>query len=367
MMMVQKRRQVTYREAGVDIEAEEEALREVVKKCHESFVFRKGPGSAVIPISHFSGVVKISEKLGLAVKTDGVGSKVLIAQLMEKYDTVGIDCVAMNVNDVVCVGAEPLSFVDYIAVQKPDPLLLKEIASGLVEGARRAKVAIVGGEIAQLPEIIQGSVEGRGFDLAGMCIGLLPLNRLLSGEAVREGDVVVGFESSGIHSNGLTLARKVLLEKAKLSLFKPAEGLDRPLGEELLEPTRIYVAEALEMLDSGLQVKAMAHITGKGLLNLGRIGGDCGFLIENLPPPPPIFNLIQSSGKVAEEEMYRVFNMGIGFCAVIPKEEVDLALKIAEKHGGRAHLLGKAVKDPERRIRIKPKRLVGVRGRFEKY
>ena len=356
----------TYKDAGVDVEREDEALKRVVEWCSKTFSLRKDVGSPAIPIAHFAGVVKLSQNLGLAIKTDGVGTKVFIAQLMDKYDTVGIDCVAMNVNDVICVGAEPISFVDYLAIQQPNPKILEEIAIGLMKGAKKAGITIVGGEIAQLPEMIMGKREGCGFDLVGMCVGLVQLNKIVTGEKISEGDVVIGLESSGIHSNGLTLARKILLEKAKLDVEKYVDELGRSLGEELLEPTKIYVPEILDMLKKGLNVKVMAHITGKGLLNLLRVGENFGYILEKLPEPPKIFGLIQKYGKIPDEEMFRVYNMGIGFCVVLPKNEADEALSIAEKHGTKGWVLGWAVKDPERKLFIKPKKLVGFKGVFKK-
>ncbi|RLI28270.1 MAG: phosphoribosylformylglycinamidine cyclo-ligase [Candidatus Hecatellales archaeon] len=353
-----------YRKAGVDVKAEDEALRKVVEECHKTFSFREGPGKPVIPIANFAGIVTLTGNKGLAVKTDGVGTKVFIAQLMDKYDTVGIDCVAMNVNDLICLGAEPITFIDYIALQKPDSRLLHELAKGLVKGAEQAGVTIVGGEIAQLPEMIRGQREGFGFDLVGMAVGLLDLDKIIDGRNISEGDVVIGLESSGIHSNGLTLARKILLEEAGLNLHEPAEGLDKPLGEELLTPTRIYVKEVLSMLRAGLKIKGMAHLTGKGILNLGRVGPTCGYLLEWLPEPQPIFKLIQKLGKLPDSEMYQVFNMGVGFCLVVEKEDAEEALSLAEKQGLKAWILGKAVRDPERKIVLKPKGLTAIGGRF---
>ena len=353
-----------YRKAGVDVEAEDEALKLVVEECRKTFNLRRNLGSPVIPIAHFAGIIKFNEKLGLALKTDGVGTKVLVAQLLEKYDTVGIDCVAMNVNDIICVGAEPVSFVDYIAVQQPNAKLLSEIAKGLAEGAKQAKITIIGGEIAQLPEIIKGKREGFGFDLAGMCLGIVELDKIVDGGNLREGDVIIGLESSGIHSNGLTLARKILIDKAKLDLFKPLEGLNKTLGEELLTPTKIYVQEVLEMLKKGINVKAMAHITGKGLLNLRRVGRGFGYQIDYLPEPQPIFKIIQKYGKIPDQEMYEVFNMGVGFCLVTPKEESEEALQIAEKHKVKGYVLGRVVKDPERKVVLKPRSLISAGNRF---
>jgi len=355
----------SYRRAGVDVEAEDEALKLVVEECRKTFSLRRGVGSPATPIAYFTGVVRLNEKLGLALKTDGVGTKVFIAQLMDRYDTVGIDCVAMNVNDIICIGAEPIAFVDYIALQRPEPRLLQEIARGLAEGARQANITIIGGEIAQLPEMIRGKREGFGFDLAGMCVGIVELEKMIEGLKVAEGDLVVGLESSGIHSNGLTLARKILLERAGLSLFERVEGLDKTLGEELLTPTRIYVKPVLEMLRDGIEIHGMAHITGRGLLNLSRASPHAGYLLERLPEPQPIFKIIQKYGGIPESEMYQVFNMGVGFCLILPPSEVERALDKAEKWGVKAYILGRVVKDPERKVILKPKGLVGVGGRFK--
>ena len=212
--------------------------------------------------------------------------------------------------------------------------------------------------------MIRGKREGLGFDLVGMAVGLVDLEKMVDGREISEGDLVVGLGSSGIHSNGLTLARKVLLEKAGLNLQETVEGLDKPLGEELLTPTRIYVKTVLAMLKAGLNIKGMAHLTGKGILNLSRIGPRCGYVLDWLPDPQPIFKLIQRLGKLSDKEMYQVFNMGVGFCLVLPREEAEEALEIAGKHGVEAWILGRAVEDSERKILLKPKGLKAVKGRF---
>ncbi|RLI03440.1 phosphoribosylformylglycinamidine cyclo-ligase [Candidatus Bathyarchaeota archaeon] len=356
----------TYKDAGVDVEEEDKALKLMIEWCSKTFNFRSDIGKPVIPIGHFAGIIKFLDKYGLVLKTDGVGSKVFIAQLMNKYDTVGIDCVAMNVNDVICVGAEPLSFVDYIALQKPDKKMLEEIAKGLYEGAKLAKVTIVGGEVAQLPEMIKGKREGYGFDLVGMCIGVVDLEKIVDGKNLVEGDVVIGLESSGIHSNGLTLARKVLLDGAGMDVFSYIDEFGCTLGEELLKPTKIYVQEVMEMIKAGLNIKVLANITGKGLLNLLRVGEGYGYVLENLPQPHPIFKLIQKIGKIPEEEMYSVYNMGVGFCIVTSKEDADKVIDIAEKHKTKAYKLGFAVKDPERKLYLKSVKLLGFKGKFKR-
>ncbi len=355
---------ISYRSSGVDIIQEDKVMKKIVELLNKTHNFVDMIGKPVIPIAHFAGVIRISENMGLALKTDGVGTKVFIAQLLDKYDTVGIDCVAMNVNDIICVGAKPIAFVDYLAIQKPEPKMLEEIASGLVKGAEYAKISIVGGETAQLPEMIKGKRGSRGFDLAGMCIGTVALDKLITGEKLNENDVVIGLKSSGIHSNGLTLARRILLKK--FSVHKYLDDLGRTLGEELLEPTRIYVKEILELIEANMNVKVLANITGKGILNLLRVGEGYGYVIENLPEPQPIFKIIQRAGRISDEEMYRVYNMGVGFCIVLPKNEADDAVDIISRKGAEAIILGKAVKDPERKLIIKPKKLVGFKNFLKK-
>lgn len=351
-----------YAEAGVDSRREEEAMEGLKPIFEATFSFRRGIGAPAIPIGHFAGIVKLDGKRGLALKTDGVGTKILIAQLMDKYDTIGIDCVAMCANDIICVGAEPISFLDYIAVERIDPELLGELAKGLAKGAEMAGVSIVGGEIAQVPDMIKGRAEGRGFDLVGMCAGVVDLDRIVTGGRLSEGDALIGLRSSGIHSNGLSLARRVLLEEAGLGLDAQPGGLERSLGEELLEPTAIYVRPILRMLEEGLGVKFMANITGEGILNLCRAEAGFGFAIEDLPEPQPIFRIIQELGSLRDGEMYKVFNMGIGFCVALPRGEVDRAISIAEWGGFEAFVLGKAVRDPERKVVLKPLRLMGRKG-----
>ncbi len=297
----------------------------------------------------------------MAISTDGVGTKVLVAQMMDRYDTVGIDCVAMNVNDLICVGAEPISMVDYIAIQRMDPALLDEIAVGLEEGARRAKISISGGEIAQLPEIIAGEAGHNAFDLAGTAIGTVALDRIITGRQVEPGDVVVGIESNGVHSNGLTLARRVLLSgNDRLDVRASAPGLEGCVGDELLRPTHIYVQEVVEMLAAGLQVRGLAHITSDGFLNLRRLTCDCGYVIDDLPEVPPIFRLIRERGRVDWAEMFSVFNMGIGFCLIVPPSDAGAVIRVAAEHGKRATAIGRTTHDPSRTVSVPAFGLVGI-------
>lgn len=319
---------VTYKEAGVDISA--------IKKSQESIgrlIRSTQRGTSTIHgFGHYAGLVEIRSGVLLATHTDGVGTKVMIANALGKYDTVGIDCVAMNVNDVVCVGAAPASFVDYIAANKNDSAIFDELVRGLVAGAKKAGVPIVGGETAIMPDMFGG--EGFAFDLAGTVTGLVDKDRVVLGKDMRAGDAVVGACSTGLHSNGYTLARKALFPK--YSMRDRVRGVGR-IGEALLEPTEIYVRPVLEMLDR-CTIHGLAHITGGSFTKLTRLRR-VGFEIDSLPPPPSIINLIADQG-VADGEMYRTFNMGVGFCVVAPDGEADEIISVFKRHRIRADVIG---------------------------
>jgi phosphoribosylformylglycinamidine cyclo-ligase len=274
-----------------------------------------------------------------------------------RYDTVGIDCVAMNVNDLICVGATPLTMLDYIAVEEADPEVFAQIGRGLAEGAKQANVSIVGGETAQVPDMLKGTAPGRGLDLVGMAVGVVPDGALIDGSAVKPGDAVIGVASGGIHSNGLTLARRVLLHRFKLDAYLP--DLGTTLADELLRPTRIYVPQAKAIADAGIRVRAMAHITGDGLLNLRRVEAPVGFELFDLPEPPAIFQLIERYGEVPRAEMRVVYNMGIGLAVTVAESDVPATLQVIRATGVDAWHIGTAVDDPERRVRILDERLVG--------
>ncbi len=302
----------TYADSGVDIKAEEEAigaLKKHFKLKERSF------GNPIRLEGAYAGLLDLGDML-IGMTTDGVGSKVLVATEMGDWKTIGIDCVAMNVNDLYAMGIEPIAFVDYLALESIEPTIIDQIGQGLEEGARRANVSIIGGETASLPDII------RGFDLAGSCIGVVSKHHLVTGSNIVEGDAVIGIPSSGIHSNGLTLARKLL---SKYSLYERLGNLGCALGEELLKPTRIY-SEALE-ISKDCEVHGMAHITGGGLLNLRRLT-HLGFDVSDPLKPPEIFNLIEAEG-VKAEEMYKTFNMGMGFTVIAPTSEVDTIIHLS--------------------------------------
>src|SRR5271165_5556315 len=266
-----------YREAGVDIAAADAGLAKIIATIKGTWPAAGQLGGVALDIGYFANVIDIGGGMGLAICTDGVGSKSIIADMLKKYDTIGVDCVAMNVNDLICVGARPLSMVDYIAVGTADAEMLGAIAIGLVEGARQAGISISGGEIAQLKDVVTG------FDLVGMAVGLVPLDGIITGRDLVPGDAVIGISSNGIHSNGLTLARRALFEQGGFGVGHVFPELGVPLGHELLRPTPIYVQEALDIRKEVPTVKALVNITGDGLLNLPRVAAKVGFKLDNLP------------------------------------------------------------------------------------
>jgi len=345
-----------YKEAGVDIAEADAGLRNIVSRITATWP-KSGLGAVQLPIGYFANVIDLGG-IGLGICTDGVGSKAIVAQLMGKYDTIGIDCVAMNVNDLLCVGARPLSMVDYIAIEAADAAMLDGIAVGLAEGARQAGISISGGEISQLRDVV------RGFDLVGMAVGTVALDRIIVGRSIRPGDRVIGIASNGIHSNGLSLARRAFFERAGVSVDHVFPELGCPLGEELLRPTFIYVPEILEIIERIPSVKALIHITGDGLLNLPRVDAEVGFVIDNLPPPPLIFGLIEEHGAVEPAEMFEVYNMGIGFCVIVAEADLEATLAILARHHRAASVIGYAIADPTKSVHLPQHKLVGSGKRF---
>src|SRR5262249_2764244 len=352
-------REEIYQQSGVDTAEADAGLKNIIKRVQGTWP-RRGMGRVVLPIGYFANVIEM-DGVGVALCTDGVGTKTIVATMMGKYDTIGLDCVAMNVNDMICVGAKPLSMVDYIAIDRADAGMLDAIGVGLCRGAEIAGISISGGETAQLKDIVNG------FDLVGMAVGRVDLDKVLSGKDVAEGDVVIGVRSNGIHSNGLSLARRAFFGGARpYSVDHKFAELDVPIGEELLKPTHIYVPEALEIFARVPRVKALANMTSDGLLNLVRVAAPVGFVIDRLIEPQPIFPLIQSHAGVDDAEMYEVFNMGIGFCYVVAPADVDLTLSILKAPGLTAQVIGHAVADPEKKVRIPQRSLVGQHKKFLK-
>jgi phosphoribosylformylglycinamidine cyclo-ligase len=284
----------------------------------------------VLASGHYANVIRIDDRTGIAVTTDGVGTKLVVAEQLGVWDTVGIDCVAMNVNDVICVGATPVAMVDYLAVERADAEVAERIGVGLARGAEQAGIEIVGGELAQLGDLI------RGLDLAGACFGVVALDSLITGSAIEPGDAVIGLPSSGLHSNGYTLARKALAE-----IPMEDERLGRQLGEALLEPTTIYVKPVLELIGSNADVRGLAHLTSGGLDNLLRLEADVGYQIDDPLPVPPLFELIQELGEVSDSEMREVFNMGCGFCCVVAEADEARALALLRSRHPEARRIGR--------------------------
>jgi phosphoribosylformylglycinamidine cyclo-ligase len=312
-----------YAESGVDTSRSDAAVGALVSVL--SRIDTGKPSRAVLGSGHYANVLRLDDETGLAVSTDGVGTKVIVAEQLGRFDTVGIDCIAMNVNDLICVGAEPIALVDYIAVEEADPEMLGQIAEGLRTGAEQAGIEIPGGELAQLPEVIKGHPSPTGFDLVGACFGLVKLDEIVTGASIEPGDAIVGVPSSGLHSNGYTLARSALPD-----LGEEFEGAT--VGDALIEPTRIYVREVVELLRSDVDVRGLAHITGDGFLNLGRLDASVGYRISDPLPPQRIFELIAERSGTPQTEMYEVFNMGCGLCCVVPAGDADEASSVL---GGR--------------------------------
>ena len=329
-----------YAAAGVDTH---EADRGVAALVDVLRGIESGRSSLTVPLpGHYASVIKVAPGLGVALATDSVGSKVIVAEQTQRFNTIGIDCVAMNVNDLICVGAEPLALLDYLAVEHADPELLSEIAVGLRVGAEAAGVEIPGGEVCQLPEVIRGHPSPYGFDLVGSAFGTVALDRIVDGGRCAPGDAVIGLPASGVHSNGLTLARRALLHDGGLTLDAAPVALAGPtVADALLEPTVIYVRAILELLRSELPVHGLAHITGGGLLNLLRLGDGIGFEITAPLPVPPVFELIAELGEVAPHEMWEVFNMGCGFCAIVPQSAAGDAVRLLERHHEGAAVIGR--------------------------
>ena len=288
------------------------------------------PSRAALTSGHYANVLKLDERRGLALSCDSVGSKVIVCEQLGRYDTIGIDLFGMNANDVICVGADPIALLDYIAVEEANPEVLEQIGIGLRAGAEQAGVEIPGGELAVLPEIVRGHPSPHGFDLVGFCVGLVELDAVVTGARIEPGDAIVGIPSSGIHSNGLSLARSVLRD-----LDEELDG--KTVGDLLLEPTVIYVQAVRELLESDLDVRGLAHITGDGFLNLLRLEAHAGYRIDSPLPVPPVFVHVAERGGVEDAELYEVFNMGCGFCVVVPRDEAEGAVELLERrHPGSA-------------------------------
>ncbi|SHF36245.1 phosphoribosylformylglycinamidine cyclo-ligase [Desulforamulus putei] len=337
-MSLPKSQPLTYAGAGVDIEAGNRAVH-LMKQAVRS-TFRPG---VLADIGGFGGLFALEpgkyREPVLVSGTDGVGTKLRVAQLTGIHNTIGIDAVAMCVNDILVQGAEPLFFLDYLAVGKLVPERVADIVSGVAEGCRQAGCALIGGETAEMP----GFYAEEEYDIAGFAVGIVDRSKIIDGKSIAAGDRVIGLPSSGLHSNGYSLARKALLEVAGYRVDTYVQQLGRTVGEELLTPTRIYVKTVLPLLER-FEIKGLAHITGGGLTeNIPRIlPREVKVVLDRAAwPVPPVFRLIQQIGRVAEEEMLRTFNMGIGMVLVVPPQQAPAVLQELDKRGEAAYLIGR--------------------------
>ena len=319
---------INYKDAGVDVangQKEVELIKKLVEKTQSENVLSKLGG--------FSGLFSL-ENLNiknpvLVSGTDGVGTKVMLAQIMDKHDTIGIDCVAMCVNDILCQGAKPLFFLDYIACGKLVPEKMEKIVKGVADGCLQANSSLIGGETAEMP----GLYKENDYDLAGFCVGIVDKEKIITGEKIKKGDHIFGLKSSGIHSNGYSLVRKIVLEKEKLSLDEKIEGLDTSLGEELLKPTKIYVKEILALLEK-IEINGLSHITGGGFYeNIPRMipDGLCAKIDVRNIPLPKIFSLLEKWGELDKKDMYETFNMGVGLVFAVDKNDIEKVKEIIDE------------------------------------
>jgi phosphoribosylformylglycinamidine cyclo-ligase len=324
-----------YKAAGVDIQAGNETVKRIKKH-----VQRTMRPEVLGNIGGFGGLfaLKPYEEPVLVSATDGVGTKLLIAMMMDKHDTVGVDCVAMCVNDIIVQGAEPLFFLDYLATGRLLPEQAEQVIKGIADGCEQAGCALIGGETAEMP----GMYSSGEYDIAGFAVGVAEKKDLLPRKDIQEGDVLIGLASSGLHSNGFSLVRKVLLQDRKHSLHEEIPALGQTLGEELLTPTRIYVKTIWTLLRE-FTIKGMAHITGGGFVeNIPRVlpEGACAVIDRSSWEIPPIFSLIQKEGAIGIEEMYQTFNMGIGMVLIVPEEEAKAVAQAAGQLGEKAWIIG---------------------------
>jgi len=330
---------ITYKDAGVDIDAGDFFVRKI--KPYVKSTFRP---EVMSHIGGFGGLFALKKYRNpvLVSGTDGVGTKLKIAFLTNKHDTVGIDLVAMCVNDIVVSGAEPLFFLDYFATGKLKPRAHADIVKGIAAGCKQSGCALIGGETAEMPSFY---AEGE-YDLAGFAVGVVERKKIIDGSRIKPGNALIGLASSGLHSNGFSLVRKVLLEASGYTVKDVLPELGKPLGDALLTPTRIYVKTILA-LQKEFDLRGLAHITGGGITeNTPRMlpKGTAALIRKGAWNIPPIFNLIQQKAKIDDEEMYRDFNMGIGMVLAVPAKQADAVIKKAKKLGEKAYLIGEIVK-----------------------
>ncbi len=339
---------LTYKDSGVDIDAGNKFVNDIKKSVQSTYI--KG---VMGDIGGFGGMFELGagyKNPVLVSGTDGVGTKLKVAFMTNKHDTIGIDAVAMCVNDIAVLGAKPLFFLDYLGTGKLDPEISPEIVKGIAEGCRQSGCALIGGETAEMP----GFYQAGEYDIAGFAVGIVEKDEIIDGSKIAEGDVAIGIASSGIHSNGYSLVRKLFFEKLNWTVDKYVDELGKTLGEELITPTKIYVKSVLELKEN-VDIRGIVHITGGGFIeNVPRILPDNLDLIidKNSYEVPAIFKLMQKHGNIDDYEMYKTFNMGIGLVVIVPKEDVEKALKTLDNMGEKACILGN-VKAGNRKCSVK--------------
>lgn len=329
----------SYKSAGVDVTAGYKGVQLMKKAVQSTYT-----NAVISDIGGFGGLyapqIKGMEEPILVSGTDGVGTKLKLAFLMDKHDTIGQDCVAMCVNDVICTGASPMFFLDYMALGKNIPEKVATIVEGVAEGCKKANCSLVGGETAEMP----GFYPEDEYDLAGFCVGIVDKKKIIDNKTIEIGDKVIGLASSGVHSNGFSLVRKVF-DVNKENLKEYVEELGKTVGEALLEPTKIYVKPILKLIEE-VKVKGISHITGGGFYeNMPRMlrDGVALKIDKNSYKVPPLFKLIQERGNIPERDMYNTFNMGIGMCVIVPENEVEKAINLLKEAGEEAYLIGEVV------------------------
>jgi phosphoribosylformylglycinamidine cyclo-ligase len=368
----------TYAEAGVNEEREQTAFGRVMRPWLARTKVKSPLVTSITGLSsgYFSTLMHLPPGPPLALTTDGVGTKILLAREANRWEPVGVDCVANNVNDIICVGAVPLALLDYIATDRIDESVLDDIARGLFLGSELAGIAIPGGEIAQIGAMLADSAGGGPMlDLVGTAIGALPqasgptaaengYRKPLDGSAVSPGDIIIGLPSSGLHSNGFSLARHALFTKGGLSLDRHVLSSGRKLADALLQPTRVYVQAAESLWAAGITPHGLAHISGGGLLNIARLAANVSYELDTLGDAPEIFGVIAEAGQVDAATMYATFNMGIGFCVVVAERDAQPALDALKKTGEDAVRIGHVTATPGKSVSIPARGLTGTGDSF---
>jgi phosphoribosylformylglycinamidine cyclo-ligase len=369
--------QSSYAQAGVDEEREQVAFARVMRPWLARTKVKSPLVTSITGLAsgYFATIMHLPPGPPLALTTDGVGTKILLAREANRWEPIGVDCVANNVNDLICVGAVPLALLDYMAIDRIDEGVFEEIARGLFLGAELAGIAIPGGEIAQIGAMLADSDDGKGpmLDLVGTAVGALPpaagtedgYRQAIDGSAVRPGDVIIGLPSSGLHSNGYSLARQALFAKGGMTLEDHVPGSGRRLADALLQPTLVYVKAAEALWAAGITPRGMAHISGGGLLNITRLAANVSYVLDTLPPVPDIFTLIADVGDIDKATMYATLNMGIGFCVVVHESQERTALEALKQSGDDAVRIGTVTERPGRFVELPLAGLIGKGDTFE--